>query len=51
MAPECLFHPDLVKENDESLGIHKMVYASIEELELSVRQEMFGSIVLNGGSS
>lgn len=51
MAPESLFQPDLVRENDDSYGIHKMIYATIEQLDIGVRQEMFNSIILNGGSS
>jgi actin-related protein len=41
MAPECLFYPDLIKETDETLGIHKLVYKTILELDIGIRQEMF----------
>ena len=51
MAPECLFYPDLIRETDETHGIHKLVYKTILSLDIGIRNEMFQTIILTGGTS
>ena len=51
MAPEALFYPDLIREGDETLGMHKMVFESVKECDIDIRKELYGNIILSGGSS
>ena len=51
MAPECLFYPDLIRETDETHGIHKLAYKTVLALDIGIRNEMFQTIILAGGSS
>lgn len=51
MAPEALFHPDLIKEGDETLGMHRLCFKSITECDLDVRKDLYENIILSGGST
>jgi actin-related protein len=51
MAPEALFFPDLIKEGDEALGMHKMSFASVQECDLDIRKELYGNVILSGGTT
>ncbi|PPQ75634.1 hypothetical protein CVT26_001554 [Gymnopilus dilepis] len=48
-APEALFQPAFV--GLESAGIHETVYNSIFKCDLDVRRELYGNIVLSGGTT
>jgi actin len=48
-APETLFKPALV--GLEVRGIHESTYSSIMRCDLDIRRELFGNIVLSGGST
>merc|ERR1719461_835927 len=48
-SPEVLFAPNLLgKESD---GIHKMTYGSIMKCDVDIRKDLYGNIVLSGGST
>ncbi|KAL7722231.1 Actin-related protein 2 [Entamoeba marina] len=49
MAPEILFKPSLVGK--ESLGIHEMLFDSINKADLDIRPELYKHILLSGGTS
>ncbi|XP_060065306.1 actin-2-like [Ylistrum balloti] len=49
MCPECLFDQALV--GNERVGIHETLYYSIMRCNKDLRADMFGNIVLSGGSS
>jgi actin len=51
MAPEALFNPDLIKEGDETLGMHKLCFKSITDCDLDVRKDLYENIILSGGST
>jgi len=51
MAPEALFEPGLIKEGDETLGMHKLCFKSITECDLDVRKDLYENIILSGGST
>jgi actin-related protein len=51
MAPEALFHPDLIKEGDETLGMHRLAFKSITDCDLDVRKDLYENIILSGGST
>jgi actin len=51
MAPEALFHPDLIKEGDETLGMHKLCFKTITDCDLDVRKDLYENIILSGGST
>ena len=51
MAPEALFNPGLIKEGDETLGIHDMTYASIQDCDVDIRMDLYSNIILSGGGS
>jgi actin-related protein len=51
MAPEALFRPDLIKEGDETLGMHTMCFKSITDCDLDVRKDLYENIILSGGST
>ncbi|KAJ7755533.1 actin 1 [Mycena metata] len=48
-APEALFKPHLL--GSESAGVHQTTYNSIRKCDLDVRRELFGNVVLSGGST
>ncbi|KAJ7888801.1 actin 1 [Mycena leptocephala] len=47
-APEALFKPSLL--GSESAGVHETTYNSIQKCDLDVRRELYGNIVLSGGT-
>ena len=51
MAPEGLFRPDLVQEGSENQGMHELAQGSIEECDLDIRLDLFGNVILSGGST
>jgi actin-related protein len=51
MAPEALFFPDLIKEGDETLGVHKMCNASINDCDMDIRRDLYQNVILSGGST
>ena len=48
-CPEALFQPSFL--GMESLGIHEITYNSIMKCDLDIRKELFGNIVLSGGTT
>jgi centractin len=48
-APEILFDPELI--GLEYQGVHQMVVDAINRTDMDLRQHLFGSIVLSGGST
>ncbi|KAJ6561856.1 actin 1 [Mycena capillaripes] len=48
-APEALFKPSLI--GSESAGVHETTYNSIAKCDLDLRRELYGNIVLSGGST
>ncbi|KAF8966511.1 actin protein 4, isoform b [Flammula alnicola] len=48
-APEALFQPAFL--GLEAAGIHEMTYNSIFKCDLDVRRELYGNVVLSGGTT
>ncbi|KAK6117269.1 hypothetical protein DH2020_048990 [Rehmannia glutinosa] len=48
-CPEILFRPSLV--GMQSAGIHEMTYNSIIKCDVDIRKDLYGNIVLSGGST
>lgn len=48
-TPEALFQPALV--GLESAGIHEKTYNSIFKCDLDIRRDLFGNVVLSGGTT
>eukprot|EP00253_Pinus_taeda_P001090 PITA_01090 len=48
-CPEVLFQPPLI--GMESVGIHETTYNSIMKSDVDVRKNLYGNIVLSGGST
>jgi len=48
-CPESLFQPSFIGR--ESSGIHEMIYNSIMKCDAGIRKDMYGNIVLSGGST
>jgi len=48
-APEILFNPSLC--GMEGSGIHEAIYNSINQCDVDIRKDLYGSIVLSGGST
>lgn len=51
MAPEALFFPNLIKGNDDSLGIHELILKSIMDCDIDVRKDLYKNVILSGGTS
>ncbi|KAG2379438.1 hypothetical protein C9374_006555 [Naegleria lovaniensis] len=49
-CPEILFQPNLI-QHVEGDGIHEMTFNSIEKCEIRIRKELYGNVVLSGGST
>ncbi|MCL7022601.1 hypothetical protein MKW94_030094, partial [Papaver nudicaule] len=47
---EALFQPKMV-EMDDAAGIHETIYNSIMKCDIDIRKELYGNIVLSGGST
>ncbi|KAI3691351.1 hypothetical protein L2E82_49690 [Cichorium intybus] len=48
-CPEVLFQPSLI--GMEAVGIHEMTYNSIMKCDLGTRKDLYGNILLSGGST
>jgi actin len=48
-CPEALFNPKLIGVLAE--GSHALIYKSIMQINPDIREELYGNIVLSGGSS
>ncbi|KAM9974667.1 hypothetical protein ACTFIW_008129 [Dictyostelium discoideum] len=48
-CPEALFQPSLL--GMESAGIHETIYDSIMKCGIDIRKDLYGNIVLSGGST
>lgn len=48
-APEILFEPDLI--GLEYVGVHQMVVDAINRTDMDLRKNLFGNVVLSGGST
>ena len=50
-GPEGLFKPDLIKEGSEDKGMVELATESINECDLDIRLELYGNVILSGGST
>lgn len=51
-CPEALFRPSLLTcSNGVLLGIHEAIYKSIMKCDIDVRRDLFGNIILSGGTT
>lgn len=48
-APEALFQPSLL--GLEANGIHETTYNSIMKCDLDIRKDLYGNIVMSGGTT
>jgi len=48
-TPEVLFQPSLI--GVEQAGIHSLTYESIMKCDVDIRKELYGNIVLSGGTT
>jgi len=48
-CPEVLFQPSLIGKEDE--GVHVLTYNSIMKCDIDIRKDLYGNIVLSGGST
>merc|ERR1711879_249969 len=48
-CPEVLFQPSLIGKEDE--GVHALTYNSIMKCDIDIRKDLYGNIVLSGGST
>jgi actin-related protein len=48
-APEALFQPSLV--GLEAAGVHETTYMTITKCDLDIRRDLYGNIVLSGGTT
>lgn len=48
-APQILFQPNLVDQNGD--GVHKLLLDSIGKCEKDIQRDLFGNVVLSGGST
>jgi len=48
-VPEVLFKPSLIGKEAE--GIHKTLYDSIMKCDIDIRKDLYGNIVLSGGTT
>lgn len=48
-CPEVLYQPSLV--GMEAVGIHETTYNSIMKCDVDIRKDLYGNIVLSGGTS
>lgn len=47
--PEVLFQPSMLGQ--EAGGIHKLLFQSILDSDIDIRREMYGNIILSGGTT
>jgi actin-related protein len=48
-APEVLFKPNFIGMEQE--GIHKVTFSSIMKCDVDIRKDLYGNIVMSGGST
>jgi actin len=48
-CPEVLFQPSLIGQETE--GVHKTTYKSIMKCDIDIRKDLYGNVVLSGGST
>jgi len=48
-CPEVLFQPSMIGKEDE--GVHVLTYNSIMKCDIDIRKDLYGNIVLSGGST
>ena len=48
-CPEMLFQPSLI--DDESDGIHQLLYRSIMKCDVDIRKDLYGNILMSGGNT
>jgi len=48
-CPEVLFQPSMIGKEDE--GVHSLTYNSIMKCDIDIRKDLYGNIVLSGGST
>lgn len=48
-CPEALFQPALLGQ--EQVGIHETTYNSIMKCDLDIRKDLYGNIVMSGGTT
>jgi actin-related protein len=48
-APEALFQPSFI--GLEAAGIHETTYNSIMKCDVDIRKDLYGNIVLSGGTT
>jgi len=48
-VPEVLFQPSLI--GNESEGIHKLAYNSIQKCDVDIRKDLYSNTVLSGGTT
>lgn len=48
-APEALFHPELIGQED--VGTHQVLMDAIGRADLDLRRHLYGNIVLSGGTT
>jgi len=48
-APEALFQPSFL--GLEAAGIHETTYNSIMKCDLDIRKDLYGNIVMSGGTT
>ena len=51
MAPEALFNPGLIKEGDETPGMHTMAFGTAQECDLDIRKDLYSNVILSGGTT
>jgi len=51
LCPEAIFNPRLFTEEDVIVGLHDSIYNCILSYPESMRQSMYGNIILSGGST
>ena len=51
MAPEALFNPGLIKEGDETPGMHTMAFGTCQECDLDIRKDLCANVILSGGTT
>eukprot|EP01125_Pyxidicula_operculata_P008162 TRINITY_DN275_c0_g2_i1.p1 TRINITY_DN275_c0_g2~~TRINITY_DN275_c0_g2_i1.p1 ORF type:complete len:1179 (+),score=388.10 TRINITY_DN275_c0_g2_i1:39-3575(+) len=48
-CPEAMFQPSML--GSEEAGVHELLYLAIMSCDVDIRKDMYGNIVLSGGSS
>jgi actin len=48
-CPEVLFKPSLIGKEDD--GVHQLTYDSIMKCDVDIRKDLYGNIVLSGGTT